>query len=64
VLAALKKEHPDVISASLKYAQEHYSLNIEVKYDFLPPIVEVIGFAPRIISDKDMSDLEIKNYFN
>lgn len=64
VLAALKKEHVDVISASLKYAEEKYVLNVEVKYDFLPPIIEVINFTPRVISDKDMSDLEIKNYFH
>lgn len=53
----MKKEHGDVISASLKYAQEHYTLNVEVKYDFLPPIVEIINFSPKVISDKEMSDL-------
>ena len=64
MLAALRKEHADVIGASLKYVEEKYSLNVEVKYDFLPPIIEHIVFAPRTISDKDMSDLEIKNYFH
>lgn len=39
-------------------------MNIEVKYDFLPPIIEVITFVPRVISDKDMSELEVKNYFS
>ena len=64
MLAALKKEHSDVITATLQFTQEHYSLTVEVKYDFLPPIQEIINFAPKVISDKDMSDMEIKNYFH
>ena len=64
VLAALKKEHPDIISAKVERCEDSYTLAVQVKYDFLPPIEEVVKFEARKVSDSEMSELEIRNYFH
>lgn len=44
VLAALKKDHPEIITAKVDRCEDSYALSVQVKYDFLPPIEEVIKF--------------------
>jgi hypothetical protein len=57
VLAALKREHSEIISLKIDRYEDSFALTIEVKYDFLPPIDEIIKFEGRKISDSEMSEL-------
>ncbi len=44
--------------------EDCYTLTVQVKYDFLPTIEETVRFTDRKVSDTEMSELEIKNYFH
>ena len=52
------------MKGNIQKTGESFSLTVTVQYEFLPPIQEIIEFTPRSIADKEMSELEIKNYFH
>lgn len=64
MVAGLKKEHANFLKATLAPVEDSFVLTMEVKYDFLPPIEETLRFQSRKVSDMEMSELEIRNYFH
>jgi hypothetical protein len=66
VLAALKKTHPQIITASLKKNSEgQFELVIVVSYEFLPEVREVFTLESKAV-EQDESEratvLNLRNY--
>jgi hypothetical protein len=65
VLAALKKTHPEIISAKLEKGESgKYELTVTVGYEFLPEVREVFPLESRVIEKDESERATVQNLRN
>lgn len=65
MLAALKKTHPQIITASLgKNAEGQFELVVVVAYEFLPEQREVFTLASRVVEQDESERASVLNLRN